>query len=262
MSTKRALAIGAHPDDIEILMAGTLMLLGDAGYELHVMNVADGSCGSVTEGPEAIAARRLEEARAAAKAMGATHHPPIAADLGIFYCSEQLHRIGAVVREVAPTILLTHAPADYMEDHTMTCRLAVTAAFARGMPNWPTIPPRPTVSDPVTLYHALPYGGRGPLCEPVRPHCYVNIESTLERKRSALACHASQKEWLDVSQGVDSYLDAMEDAARESGRQSGRFRCAEGWWRHLHAGFCGPDDDPLRDVLGDRVCYVENLPGQ
>ena len=49
------------------------------------------------------------------------------------------------MREVAPEILLVHAPSDYMEDHMNACRLAVTAAFARGMPNYPTSPPRPPV---------------------------------------------------------------------------------------------------------------------
>ena len=46
MSDKRAFAVAAHPDDIEFFMAGTLMRLGEAGYELHYMNVADGSCGT------------------------------------------------------------------------------------------------------------------------------------------------------------------------------------------------------------------------
>ena len=38
--------------------------------------------------------------------------------------------------------------------------------------------------------------------------------------------------------------------ARAVGRLSRKFRFAEGWWRHLHLGFCGPDTDPLRDALG------------
>ena len=61
----------------------------------------------------------------------------------IFYDLPTLARLAAVMREVAPEILLTHPPADYMEDHMNACRLAVTAAFAREMPNFPTDPPRP-----------------------------------------------------------------------------------------------------------------------
>ena len=63
---KTAFAIAAHPDDIELMMAGTLLLLGRAGYELHIMNIANGSCGSLTEDAESLIARRTEEAMAAA----------------------------------------------------------------------------------------------------------------------------------------------------------------------------------------------------
>ncbi len=63
---KVAFAIAAHPDDIELMMAGTLMLLREAGFELHYMNVANGSCGTATLGRDEIIAIRREEARNAA----------------------------------------------------------------------------------------------------------------------------------------------------------------------------------------------------
>jgi len=71
----------------------------------------------------------------------------------------------------------------------------------------------------------------------------------LARKRAMLACHASQKEWLDVTQGMDAYLDEMERMSREVGRMSGKHEFAEGWRRHSHLGF-GPEDfDPISDLL-------------
>ena len=70
------------------------------------------------------------------------------------------------------------------------------------------------------------------------------------QKREALAAHKSQQNWLDVSQGLNSYLLAMEDASLELGRMSGKFKHAEGWQRHLHVGFCKPETDPLREILG------------
>jgi len=70
-------------------------------------------------------------------------------------------------------------------------------------------------------------------------------------KRAALACHKSQKEWLDTSQGLDSYLITMEAMSREVGGLSGRYEYAEGWRRHLHLGFCAEDADPLSEALGD-----------
>ncbi len=257
MPKPTALAIAAHPDDIELMMAGTLILLGDAGYELHVMNIANGCCGSMHEIADRTAARRLEEAKASAKTVGAHFHPPIANDIEIFYEDGLLRKLAAIVREVSPTILLTQSPEDYMEDHTNACRLAVTAAFTRGMPNYRTDPPVAPTQQEVTVYHALPWGLRGPLGETIQPHLYVDIGAALQRKRDALACHASQKEWLDQTQGLDSYLDTMECLAREVGEMSEQFEFAEGWRRHLHLGFCASEADPLVDAMGDIVRVVQ-----
>jgi hypothetical protein len=78
-------------------------------------------------------------------------------------------------------------------------------------------------------------------------------------KRDMLALHRSQKEWLDESQGIDSYLISMEDMAREVGRMSGRYECAEGWTRHLHLGFCDEHADPLTAALPDSSFVVEDF---
>jgi LmbE family N-acetylglucosaminyl deacetylase len=90
---------------------------------------------------------------------------------------------------------------------------------------------------------------RDPLGQPVNAEFFIDISDVLARKREALAAHASQKEWLDISQGMDSYLKAMEDMSREVGRMSQRFRFAEGWRRHLPAGFCAEQADPLQQAL-------------
>jgi LmbE family N-acetylglucosaminyl deacetylase len=136
-----------------------------------------------------------------------------------------------------------------MEDHMNTTRLALTAAFARGMPNFTTEPDKPAYPDPVAVYHALPYGLRDPLGEPVHAAFYTDVGNVLATKREMLACHRSQKEWLDVSQGLDAYLETMESMARDMGRRSGRFEYAEGWTQHLPLGY-GPEDwDPLTAVL-------------
>jgi LmbE family N-acetylglucosaminyl deacetylase len=251
-----AFAVAAHPDDIEFMMAGTLLLLGEAGYELHYMNVANGSCGSMTMGRDETVAVRAKEARAAAAALGAAWHAPLVDDIQIYYTPALAARLGAIVRQVNPTILLAPSPQDYMEDHMNTSRLAVTAAFCRNMPNFPTDPPVPPVTGEMAVYHALPYGLAGPLHEPIRPDFIVDVSAAMDRKRRALACHESQKRWLDQSQGIDSYLRAMEEAAARVGRMSGRFACGEGWRRRLHFGFGAETFDPLREALGERVAAL------
>jgi LmbE family N-acetylglucosaminyl deacetylase len=120
------------------------------------------------------------------------------------------------------------------------------------MPNFPTDPPRKAVDQPVTVYHAQPHGNRDPLGNTVQPTMFVDITGVLDRKRAMLACHRSQKEWLDRSQGMDAYLKTMEAFGREAGAMSGTFAVAEGFRRHLHYGFCDDNVDPLRAALGDR----------
>ena len=72
-------------------------------------------------------------------------------------------------------------------------------------------------------------------------------------KKKMLSKHASQKKWLDESQGLNSYLDSMAELDAEVGRMSCLFKYAEGWRRHLHLGFCAAKDDPLRAALKERV---------
>jgi LmbE family N-acetylglucosaminyl deacetylase len=200
-----AIAIAAHPDDIEFLMSGTLMLLRSHGYQIHYWNLANGCCGSSKYDAATIAKIRREEAYSAAKAIGATFHESICNDLEVFYDRKLLGKVASVIRDVAPEIVLTHSPVDYMEDHTNACRLA------------------------------------------------VDTTDIIEQKKQMLSKHASQKLWLDESQGLNSYLDTMAELDAEVGRMSSIFKYAEGWRRHLHLGFCGKNDDPLRTVLKERV---------
>lgn len=252
----RVLAIAAHPDDIEFYMAGTLRLLREAGWDAHYLNLSSGNLGSLTRSPAATARTRRREARLAAKLLDAVWHPPFCNDLEIFYDTRTLRRVCAIVRDVAPGIVLTHSPQDYMEDHVNASRLAVAAAFARGMPNYRTTPARRPIATDVTVYHASPHGLRDSLRRRVRPGAFVDTTSVHEKKRAALACHASQRQWLDASQGMDSYVRTMDAFSRELGRMSRRFAHAEGWRRHSHWGFSAEEADPLRDALGRK--YLVN----
>lgn len=236
-------------------MAGTLALLGDAGYELHIMTVANGSCGTIQYSRADTIAMRREEAAQAAACIGATYHPGLVDDLEVLYELPTLRRLSAVIREVAPAIVLTHSPVDYMEDHVNTCRLVVTACFARGMPNFATEPGVPPFEGDIYLYHAQPHGNRDPLRQPVKPELFVDVTSKVRVKESMLRRHVSQKHWLDTSQGMDSYLVAMRDLCAEvaSWAPGGGMEYAEGMRRHLHLGFSPADDDPLSAALGDHV---------
>jgi len=247
---KTAFAIAAHPDDIEFMMAGTLLLLKKAGYETHYMNIGSGNCGSTVHDYATIKTIRLEEAREAAAILGAHFHPPFRDDMEIMYDLETLKQVSSIIRAVKPQIVLTHSPADYMEDHTNTCRLAVSATFARGMRNFTSEPSLPADDYDCVVYHALPHSLTDNLRRAIIPGAFVNTTSVFEAKMEALKAHQSQHHWLGVSQKLDSYLQTMEDLSLKVGVMSKKFRHAEGWRRHLHYGFSEEDADPLR-MLGE-----------
>ncbi len=257
------MAAAAHPDDIEFGMAGTLLLLKQAGAAIHMWNLADGACGTQRLPPTKIRALRKREAMASARLAGATLHPPIGKDLLLFFDASHLAKAAARLRAIQPDILLLPSPQDYMEDHQNAARLLAGAAFVRAMPNFKTSPASKPWSGDMTLYHAMPHGLRDALRKRLRPGQYVDIASVLAKKKEMLAAHRSQQEWLDSSQGMNATLREMEAMARDLGRLSGSFRFAEGWRRHNHLGYSSKDRDPLSEILGplahiDRA-YEEDL---
>ncbi|MDO5581394.1 MAG: PIG-L family deacetylase [Planctomycetia bacterium] len=245
-------AIGCHPDDIEFRMAGTLALLKDRGCEIHYMNIANGSWGTATMRREDIIRIRRDEARSSAEMMGAIYHESLVDDLDVHYSDKPaLLKLIAVVRQVDPDIILTMSLSDYMEDHQNAGRMAVTAAFCRAMVNAPADPPTPICTKDVVVYHSQPVGNRDPMRKLVRAERYVDISSVIQRKRDYLGCHKSQKEWLDLSQGMDFYLDSMCEECAATGKLSGKYSSAEGWRLHQHVGFAAVEIDPLADLLAD-----------
>ena len=251
------LALACHPDDIEFMMGGTLFLLRAAGCTLHYMNLANGCCGSTQYSRDQTVRIRREEGRRAAELLGASFHESLANDLEVFYTPELIRKVTAVVRRVRPDIMLLPSPEDYMEDHMNTCRIGVTAAFSRCMPNYPTDPPVEATYQDIALYHALPYGLRDGLRRPIVPNFTVDITSVIDDKERMLACHESQKVWLDQTQGLDSYLQTMRAMSAEvaavtaagSGAAATTVGYAEGWRRHSHLGFSATEIDPLPEIL-------------
>ena len=142
----------------------------------------------------------------------------------------------------------------FVEDHMNTARIAVTAAFCKGIPNYLSFPPEPPIQQDITLYHALPYGLTDGLRKRIMPDFYVDITTVVDQKEHMLACHESQKNWLDKSQGLNAYLITMREMSEEVGNMSGKFHYAEGWRRHSHLGYSRKELDPLRKIL-EEYCH-------
>jgi LmbE family N-acetylglucosaminyl deacetylase len=248
-------AVGAHPDDIEFNMAGTLSLLKKAGFEPHMMNVSRSNLDSNELSEAEITRIRRREAQRSAEVIGAVYHPPIADDLMILYDDHLLREMAAIVREIRPSIVLLPSLNDYMEDHTNTARLVVTACFSRAMQHYRTSPPREPTDQDVYLYHAQPHLNRDGMRNLVVPSLVVNITAEMPTKEEMLGCHASQRQWLDETQGLDDYVLSMQQASEEVAQIAAPdgWQYAEGFRQHSHVGFSSRDRDLLAEVLGEQV---------
>lgn len=248
---KVALAMAAHPDDIEFMMGGTLLLLKQAGVEIHMCNLANGCYGSEVYSKDETARIREGEAQASASVAGATWHPSLFDDLGLYYDSPSLAKVTAVIRSIKPDIILTLPMHDYMEDHICASRLTCSAAFNRCVPNYVSDPPVPAYNKPVAIYHALPHSMMDMNRTPAEPEFVVDVGSVISIRNEMLAKHASQKDWLDATQGMGSYLENMDSISRMVGERFGGCVYGEGWRRHNHTGYCAPDFAPLQILLAD-----------
>jgi LmbE family N-acetylglucosaminyl deacetylase len=234
-----------------------LSLLAKAGFEPHMMNLSRSNLDSNELSEAEITRIRRREAERSAAAIDAVYHPPVADDLMIFYEDRLLRQVTAVVREVRPTIVLLPSLNDYMEDHTNTARLVITACFSRAMRHYRSDPPREPTDQDVYLYHAQPHLNRDGMRTLVVPDLFVNVTGEMDTKLQMLGCHESQRQWLDETQGLDDYLESMRQSGAEVARMSGRdgWQYAEGFRQHSHVGFSAQDGDPLSEALGNEIVW-------
>jgi LmbE family N-acetylglucosaminyl deacetylase len=134
---RRVLALMPHPDDMEILCAGTLLRLHALGWEIHVATMTPGDKGSATLPTDEIAAIRREEARRGAAAIGAATYRCLEfADCEIVFDNDARRRVAGLLRAVDPILVFTTPPDDYMLDHEITSRLVRDACFNAPIRNY------------------------------------------------------------------------------------------------------------------------------
>lgn len=165
----RILALGAHPDDLEIYAWGSLCAWAAMGADLVLAIATDGAAGG-TAPPEDLARRRATEARAAALTLGVTPVMLGFADGGLTTQAALTPRLADLIRETSPDLLITHAPNDYHADHRA---LALAASQASGFS--------------VPLLQMDTMGGTG-----FQPNIWVDVTAFWPEKCAAIRCHDSQ----------------------------------------------------------------------
>jgi N-acetylglucosamine malate deacetylase 1 len=257
----RVLAVMAHPDDIEMTCAGTLVLLRRAGWAVHLATMTAGDLGTATLSRAAISRIRKKEAAASAKLLGAAYTCLGFDDLTIVYNEMTKRRVSALLRIVRPDLVIVPSPVDYMADHAETPLIVREAAFAATIPNWKASlggrHPRPSERVPAILY-ADPIDNVDHFGRRVPARYVVDITASVDLKEKMLAAHDSQRSWLRRQHGEDEYLLWMRRVGADRARDFGqaRVKYAEGFRQHLGHGF--PREDHLTGSLGKRL--VKTLP--
>lgn len=251
----RLLVVMAHPDDAEILVGGTLFHLKSLGWQLGIVTMTSGDCGSTTHKKEEIMRIRSAEARAAADYLGAWYGCVGLMDAEVFANAENIRKVVEIMRSFDPDVVITHSSLDYMLDHEQCSRLVRGASFAMAIPLYQTkhVPAAPIGRATPALYYADSVEGTDPLGQRLSPHFYANISEKLEQKRHMLSLHASQRDWLRQHHGIDEYLNRMTAWAARSGEECG-FPYAEGFRQHL--GHAYPHKPLLQQALRPYVKEV------
>lgn len=210
----RVLAIGAHPDDIEIACSGTLAKCVRRGDTVIVCHVSTGDLGHVVIPPAELAEMRKNEAKRAGALAGIEVITAEFHDLDIFDNNKDArNRIVEVIQYADPDFIITHNPDDYMPDHTAVSRLVFDAAFTATLPNYKTKTGH--AARLVPIYYMDTLAGVNFV-----PTEYVDITDEIDLKIQMLECHESQLVWMREHDGID-FADMVRTCSRYRGYQCG-----------------------------------------
>lgn len=184
----KLLAIGAHPDDIEILMGGTVAAFQAQGDEVVVAIATDGAKGGTIDPAELVEIRR-QEAAAAAGVFGLTPVMLGFPDGGLRADAPVIDRIADLIRAERPQLVITHAPNDYHGDHRA---LSDAVRIATNM------------MAPVMWMETIMGVG-------FVPTHYIDITPYIELKRAAIRAHRSQdpERFVDMAELGGRYRSAQ-----------------------------------------------------
>lgn len=211
----RVLAVGCHPDDLEIACGGTLRKYVEEGSEVYMCHIANGNLGHVEIMPEALAEIRSRESEESGKIIGAkkVFNLNIGDTFVNRYQKEAVDKLADVVREVRPDVIITHNEADYMQDHVETSRLVFDSSFVA------TIAHRSVQQAAFDRFVPIFYMDTLAGVD-FNPTHYVDISSQIEIKLKALNCHRSQIDWMMEHDHID-FADMVKTCSKYRGFQCG-----------------------------------------
>jgi LmbE family N-acetylglucosaminyl deacetylase len=209
----RVLAVGAHPDDVEICCGGTLARYALAGHHVMMGYATNGDKGHLRIPPAELAVIREREARAAAAVINAEVFWTGLPDGELFYDRPTRQIFIDMMRQARPDLILTHWSEAYHPDHVAAGQLVFSATYISTVPHIQTNHP---ASETVARIYFMD------VAHDVRAEAaeYVDITEVYDLKRQMLAAHASQLEWLKEHDNID-IMAVMEGRDRATGQQCG-----------------------------------------
>jgi len=200
------LAVGAHPDDVELGCGGTLALLARRGRRVGIVHLTRGE-----RGTRGTAEGRRREAVDAARTLGAVHVELLdCGDGGLRTGPREEDALIAVVRRLRPELVLAPPPSDRHPDHGRAHDLVEAACFYAGLAGrelaagGADLPPH----RPAAVFHYMQH-------DPFEPRFVVDVSSEWETKRAALACYRSQLHQPGRSEGEGDDEPMTKVASRE-----------------------------------------------
>ena len=198
------LAIGAHPDDVELLCAGTLARYAEEGHKVVISHLCNGDKGSSKISSSEIAKIRREEAIQSASIIGATSIWGGFSDGEIVIDLYSRKKVVDIIRQANPDVIITHFPGDYHSDHINTSKLVFESIYLTNLKLWKSNFNN-TKKFP-HLYYMDTLAGINFL-----PEEYVDITKTLETKIKMMLKMSSQLGWLKEMHDCDApeYIRAV-----------------------------------------------------
>lgn len=215
------LAVVCHPDDAECFCAGTLAKCIKRGDRVILCHASSGSLGHATILPDELRGIRAKEAQNAGAVIGAEVIWGGFDDLLIYDGNQEARdKMVDIIKYAQPDFIITHAPNDYMSDHTAVSKLVFDASFAATLPNYPLANPKYSDENTppanlVPIYYMDTDGGLDFV-----PTEYVDISDEMDAKIEMLKCHKSQFEWIEEHDG-DDLADSIKILSRFRGYQCG-----------------------------------------
>jgi N-acetylglucosamine malate deacetylase 1 len=237
----RIIVFGAHPDDAEYRGAGVAMKWAKAGHHVKLVSCTNGDIGHWEMAGGPLAARRLKEVQAVAKALGVTNEVLDIHDGEIMVTLENRRTITRLIREWNADIVITNRPNDYHPDHRYTSILVQDSAYMVGVPFFtPNVPP--LRRNPAYFYTS----DRFQRPNPFRADVAVGIDEVMEPTLDALLLMVSQihEGGADGNAGLYPANDPAARKKRDAAVRANlarRYEQAANQYRETLIKFYGPE---------------------